>query len=148
MTDETVREQFEAIVNEFANLVYSVQSQRIYSRERSKLVDMLMEAKIFEAGRRAGMEEAAESILPTEMFRYLRHDIANRPDLEERWLDLAAIYCPHCKTDGWPNNDEEGTLWHQTPSVKCTASHIWMLRSDTKATQELSVASAIRERLK
>lgn len=60
MTDETVREQFEAIVNEFAEWLSSERSERIYSRERSKLVGMLMEAKIFETGRRAGMEEGAK----------------------------------------------------------------------------------------
>jgi hypothetical protein len=73
-----------------------------------------------------------------EIVAELKADLASRPDLEERWFDLAEIFCPHCKTDGWPTNDQHGKLWHLTPSVLCTAAHIWYLRGDTKTTELLA----------
>jgi hypothetical protein len=71
----------------------------------------------------------------------LRDDLATRPDLEQRWFDIAALYCPHCRTDGWPTNDQNGQLWHLTPNVICTAAHIWYLRSDTKTSEQLKLAA-------
>jgi hypothetical protein len=101
-------------------------------REQEAYVETLQK-KIKELEARGERERGTPD---AEIVAELKADLASRPDLEERWFDLAEIFCPHCKTDGWPTNDQHGKLWHLTPSVLCTAAHIWYLRGDTKTTWE------------
>jgi hypothetical protein len=95
--------------------------------------------------REAERGRIADEVMPEEMCEELRDDLATREGVEERWFDLAAIYCPYCKIDGWPNFDEHGRPRHLTPDIFCKAGIIWLLRGDTKTLQKIELADRIRK---